>query len=55
MKYAHNIQPKSKNNVRCIAREPNKTGPKTWFWSKNQTRHWPKNGLKIARIYAILD
>ena len=37
MKYAHNIQPKSKKNVRCIAREPNKTGSKTRFWSKNRT------------------
>jgi len=54
MKYAHIIQPQAKNSLRCIASKANKTGSKTWFWSKNQTCRWPKNGLKIARIYAVL-
>ena len=36
MKMTAKIQPYVKNSLLCIASKANKTGSKTWFWSKNR-------------------
>lgn len=36
MKMNPNIQPHVKNSLLRIASKANKTGSKTWFWSKNK-------------------
>ena len=36
MKMTAKIQPQSKNSLLRIASKANKTGAKTWFWSKNR-------------------
>ena len=50
MIFLRRIQPQSKKRLRCIASKANKTGSKTWFWSKNQTGIWTKNSTDICNI-----